>query len=129
MSLGHCIAQLRHLYSQMVGGDVRDPARAAKGLLGPVIAELERIESTAPAAPPPAAEPQPEATACRARNPARGVASEDDAGLWCSAAGPMDAVCDLDRNHPGPHRGWSTEGRLDWLPRTGRAPADGGAKP
>lgn len=43
MSTEHAIAQLRHLYSQMVGGYVRYPAEAARGLLGPAIAELERL--------------------------------------------------------------------------------------
>lgn len=35
------IAQLRHLYKQMVCGDVKDTKQAAHGLLGPAIAALE----------------------------------------------------------------------------------------
>jgi len=55
MSLDHAVAQLRHLYSQMIGGDVRYPAEAAKGLLGPAIPEIER--AAASRAVPPAAQP------------------------------------------------------------------------
>lgn len=37
------IAQLRHLYAQMIGGHVTDCAEAARGILGPAI---ERLEAT-----------------------------------------------------------------------------------
>lgn len=43
MSATHAIAQLRHLYAQMIEGHVRDTGAAARGLLGPAIAELERF--------------------------------------------------------------------------------------
>jgi hypothetical protein len=46
MSMAHAIAQLRHLYAQMIGGYVTYPAEAAKGILAPVIAELERIHES-----------------------------------------------------------------------------------
>lgn len=36
------LAQLRHLYAQMVDGSVRDTAQAARRLLGPAIERLER---------------------------------------------------------------------------------------
>jgi len=42
----HEIAQLRHLYAQMVGGVVKDSdgaKRIAEGLLSPVIEKLERL--------------------------------------------------------------------------------------
>lgn len=38
------LAQLRHLYEQMVNGRVTDTADAARGLLGPAIARFEDIE-------------------------------------------------------------------------------------
>ena len=41
----HALAQLRHLYAQMLGGQVRDCAQAARGLLGPAIEMLERAET------------------------------------------------------------------------------------
>lgn len=41
MSASHAIAQLRHLYKQMIAGEVRDTAQAARGLLGPAIVKLE----------------------------------------------------------------------------------------
>ncbi len=44
MRLDGALAQLRHLYAQMLSGDVRDTAEAARGLLGPAI---ERIEVSA----------------------------------------------------------------------------------
>ncbi len=37
------LAQLRHLYAQMVNGHVTDTAGAARGLLGPAIARLEKL--------------------------------------------------------------------------------------
>lgn len=37
------LAQLRHLYAQMIGGYVVDTAEAARGLLGPAIEYLERV--------------------------------------------------------------------------------------
>ncbi len=37
------LAQLRHLYAQMVGGHVKDCAGAARGLLGPSIETLEQM--------------------------------------------------------------------------------------
>ena len=43
-SIAGAIAQLRHLYAQMLGGRVRDTAEAARGLLGPAIERLERLE-------------------------------------------------------------------------------------
>lgn len=47
MSLDFQIAQLRHLYAQMVHGLVttKNVASAARGLLGPVIESLERIHT------------------------------------------------------------------------------------
>lgn len=43
MSLANALAQLRHLYAQMIDPATnRNPASAAKGLLGPAIVELER---------------------------------------------------------------------------------------
>ena len=42
------IAQLRHLYANMINGEVRDTAsakRIATGLLGPAIEELERSQA------------------------------------------------------------------------------------
>ena len=42
MSRAFAVAQLRHLYAMMLHGDVRDTAEAARGLLGPAIADLER---------------------------------------------------------------------------------------
>jgi len=44
MSRESAIAQLRHLYRQMICHEVHDTAEAARGLLGPAIAELERDE-------------------------------------------------------------------------------------
>lgn len=35
------LGQLRHLYKQMLAGDVVDTSRAARGLLGPAIEILE----------------------------------------------------------------------------------------
>lgn len=35
------IGNLRHLYRQMIGGQVKDVAEAARGLLGPAIETLE----------------------------------------------------------------------------------------
>lgn len=35
------LAQLRHLYAQMLAGEVIDTAEAARGLLGPAIERLE----------------------------------------------------------------------------------------
>lgn len=46
------VANLRHLYAQMIGGQVRDTAsakRIAEGLLGPAIESLERTCAKAPA--------------------------------------------------------------------------------
>lgn len=46
------VANLRHLYAQMIGGQVRDTAsakRIAEGLLGPAIESLERAGAKAPA--------------------------------------------------------------------------------
>lgn len=37
------LADLRHLYQQMLDGQVKDTAEAARGLLGPAIEELERL--------------------------------------------------------------------------------------
>lgn len=37
------IAQLRHLYKQMINGEVKDNKSAAKYLLGPVIEKLENM--------------------------------------------------------------------------------------
>ena len=52
--MNHEIAQLRHLYANMVNGAVKDSAaakRIAEGLLAPVIEEMERaITTPAPAA-------------------------------------------------------------------------------
>lgn len=42
MTRDTAIAQLRHLYSQMISGDVKDTAEAARGLLGPAIEALEQ---------------------------------------------------------------------------------------
>jgi hypothetical protein len=41
MSLDYGVAQLRHLYVQMLENRVVDTAAAARGLLGPAIAEIE----------------------------------------------------------------------------------------
>lgn len=41
MGMAYEIAQLRHLYGQMVSGRVKDPASAARWLLSPVIESLE----------------------------------------------------------------------------------------
>lgn len=38
-----CLPQLRHLYAQMVRGNVRDTKQAADGLLAPAIVRLERL--------------------------------------------------------------------------------------
>ncbi len=43
MDLGFAIAQLRHLYRQMLAGQVRNAGEAAAGLLGPSIEVLERM--------------------------------------------------------------------------------------
>jgi hypothetical protein len=40
------LAQLRHLYAQMVGGMVRDATEAARGLLGPSIKRIEQVRAT-----------------------------------------------------------------------------------
>jgi hypothetical protein len=37
------LAQLRHLYAQMVNGHVTDAAGAARGLLGPAIEVFEKL--------------------------------------------------------------------------------------
>jgi hypothetical protein len=58
----------------------------------------------------------PTPTNCRHRCPEDENVLDDDDGPWCSEAGPLDAVCDLDRDHGGAHRGWSSDGRIDWLP-------------
>lgn len=46
MAIEHALRKLRHLYEQMLDGRVRttqrDIARAARGLLGPAIADIER---------------------------------------------------------------------------------------
>lgn len=50
------LANLRHLYQQMAGGQVKDSAQAkriADGLLSPAIAKLEQAARRAPAAPVP----------------------------------------------------------------------------
>jgi hypothetical protein len=39
------LAQLRHLYAQMVGGLVRDATEAARGLLGPSIERIEQARA------------------------------------------------------------------------------------
>jgi hypothetical protein len=44
MTTAQSLAQLRHLYSQMVGGHVKDPAEVARGLLSPAIAALEEAD-------------------------------------------------------------------------------------
>ena len=36
------LGQLRHLYQQMLNGQVKDTAQAARGLLGPAIEFLEK---------------------------------------------------------------------------------------
>lgn len=41
------LAQLRHLYAQMLNGSVKDLPEAARGLLGPAIAALEADERLA----------------------------------------------------------------------------------
>lgn len=46
MSKDSAIGQLRHLYSLMVSGHVKNAAEAARGLLGP---SIERLESAAKA--------------------------------------------------------------------------------
>ena len=54
------LSNLRHLYSQMTGGLVKDSAQAkriAEGLLSPAIARLEQAARRAPAAPVPQYEP------------------------------------------------------------------------
>lgn len=45
MSIDFAIAQLRHLYQQMLDGQVRDTAQAARYLLGPAIEDIERAET------------------------------------------------------------------------------------
>jgi hypothetical protein len=47
MSRAFAMGQLRHLYAQMVGGDVTNTSRAATGLLGPAIAALELADKAA----------------------------------------------------------------------------------
>lgn len=50
------LSNLRHLYSQMAGGLVKDSAQAkriAEGILSPAIAKLEQAARRAPAAPVP----------------------------------------------------------------------------
>jgi len=42
-NMSYSIAQLRHLYQQMVSGEVKDTKQAAEGLLEPVIEKLEEI--------------------------------------------------------------------------------------
>jgi hypothetical protein len=44
----HAIAQLRHLYGQMIRGKVVDVQQAATGLLGPALATLENECINAP---------------------------------------------------------------------------------
>lgn len=39
------LAQLRHLYTMMLAGEVTDTAEAARGLLGPAIADEERAQA------------------------------------------------------------------------------------
>ena len=41
------LAQLRHLYAQMMAGEVLDTGRAAEGLLGPAIEAFEAHSSRA----------------------------------------------------------------------------------
>jgi hypothetical protein len=45
MSEAHALAQLRHLYAQMVEGRVKAQEHAAIGLLGPAIEELEKAQA------------------------------------------------------------------------------------
>lgn len=42
--LDRILAELRHLYTQLVGGHVKDTARAANGLLAPQIRRLEAMQ-------------------------------------------------------------------------------------
>ncbi len=46
--LQYQLAQLRHLYCLLANGLVKDQAEAARGLLGPVIEELEKMLDSAP---------------------------------------------------------------------------------
>lgn len=43
MKIDYEIAQLRHLYKQMINGEVKDVKSAARGLLAPVIERLENM--------------------------------------------------------------------------------------
>lgn len=47
MSIEFSLGQLRHLYSMMIDGRVKDTRQAAVGLLGPVIVDLERAKDSA----------------------------------------------------------------------------------
>jgi hypothetical protein len=38
------LAQLRHAYAQLIGGVVKDQSQFAKGLIGPAIEKLEKIQ-------------------------------------------------------------------------------------
>lgn len=40
---GYHLASLRHLYQQMLNGEVEDTAEAALNLLGPAIVAIERL--------------------------------------------------------------------------------------
>jgi hypothetical protein len=40
-----CLGDLRHLYHQMVGEGIKDQIEAGKGLLGPIIEQLEKISN------------------------------------------------------------------------------------
>lgn len=46
MKMDFVMGQLRHLYSLMLAGHVKDTAEAARGLLGPSIAALEQGPTT-----------------------------------------------------------------------------------
>lgn len=46
MTFAQAVGQLRHLYTQMLASAVRDQPAAARGLLEPAIAEVERRLST-----------------------------------------------------------------------------------
>lgn len=45
MSFAFHLAQLRHLYSHMVNGRVKNTTEAARGLLGPAIEEFEQHQA------------------------------------------------------------------------------------
>lgn len=102
MSLAHAVAQLRHLYVQLLEERVKSQVHAAVGLLGPAIEEIERAQAAAPpsatvtsvvvnGSPFPPAPPSTEERTERRCDALRGME-------------PWQPTCDLPAGHAGPHR-------------------------